>query len=239
MSERLTAKQIKQDIREDEVQSFLVTLINKFQENPSLYVGLVGGFLVIGLLISGITTFLGKQNESAQARLGELIDAYSAPVLASGETAPAGLTRSYDSEEARLAATREALEEVGGGSAGEVAELYEAQLALAEGNTDEARRIWESFLRGNGDSALAVSVRTNLIELDRAEGKHDELAERLQSELDGRSDLPEDVLLYQLARTREDLGQTTEADALYQRILDDLPASPYAAAARQATTSEG
>jgi TolA-binding protein len=88
----------------------------------------------------------------------------------------------------------------------------------------------------NSGHALAASVKINLVELDRAEGNHEALAERLQKELDGSSDLPEDLLLYQLARTRKDLGQADEAQELYQQILDQHPGSPYAAIARQATT---
>lgn len=236
MSERLTAKQIKQDIREDEVQSFLVTLITKFQENPMLYVGLVVGFLVFGLATSGVLAFMDSQKAAGQASLGQVVKTYSAPIVAEGETPPPGRSLTFPSEEARRQATQEALAEVGGGSAGEVAELYEAQLALAEGDTAKARKIWESFVRGNSGHALVASVKINLVELDRAEGNHEALAERLQKELDGSSDLPEDVLLYQLARTREDLGQDDEASELYQRILDAHPGSPYAAAARQATT---
>ena len=237
MSERLTAKQIKQDIREDEVQSFLVTLITKFQENPSLYVGLVVGFLAIGLATSGVFAFMDSQKASGQASLGEVVKTYSAPIVADGETPPPGQSLTFPDEQARLEATKTAIAEVGGGSAGEVASLYEAQVALAEGDAEKARKIWEGFVRGNKGHALSATVHTNLIELDRAEGKNEALAERLQKELDGKSDLPEDLLIYQLAVTREDLGQTEEANTLYQRILDDIPGSPYAAAARQATTS--
>ncbi|MCG8460330.1 MAG: tetratricopeptide repeat protein, partial [Holophagales bacterium] len=236
--ERLTAKQIKQDIREDEVQSFLITAIEKFQENPSLYVGLVVGFLAAGVGASGIYAFLQSRQAVAQESLGAVVRTFAAPIVEEGAEPADEVSPSFESAEARRQAVEEAIEGVRGGDAGEVAELYEAQLALEDGDAEKARQIWQSFLRSNDDHALAVTMRLNLIQLDRAEGKTAEVAERLQSELDGSSrTLPEDVLLIELARCREELGESEAAKELYQRILDELPTSPYAAEARQAATT--
>ena len=92
---------------------------------------------------------------------------------------------------------------------------------------------WEQL----SDHVLALSVRLNLIHLDRSEGNA-ELADKLRMELNNAArSLPEDVLLYELAKTLESQDQGDEAAELYQRILDDHPASPYAAVARRATAS--
>ena len=48
MSQRLTRKEIKQDIREDEVRSALVRVFDFIQERPGVVVGSVVGF--VGLI---------------------------------------------------------------------------------------------------------------------------------------------------------------------------------------------
>jgi TolA-binding protein len=86
--------------------------------------------------------------------------------------------------------------------------------------------------------AVAMTVRVNLIQLDREEGKGQQVLEYLQKELDSADkSLPADVLIYELARTRETLGQTAEAKALYQRLLDEYPNSAYTGDARRVTTA--
>ena len=119
-----------------------------------------------------------------------------------------------------------------------MADLYKAQLALEADDATAAREIWEGFLRGHSDHALAVSVRLNLIRLDRQEGKAEEVAQRLQAELEGNEKgLPEDMLIFELAKTRQMLGQDEEAQALFQRIVDEHPTSAFTAEARRETTT--
>ena len=88
-------------------------------------------------------------------------------------------------------------------------------------------------------SVLVLSVRLNLIHLDRQNGRTQEVADQLQRELASASKtLPEDVILFELAQTLEALDQQDEALDLYQRILDEHPKSPYTADARRVTTAE-
>ena len=237
MSERLSAKQIKHDIREDEVQSFLITAIERFQEKPSLYLGVIFGILGAGVLISGVAYWTGLQAEAAQEDLTAAIKVYEAPIVESDAKPDDEKEPSFASEEARDAKAAELLADVGG-SVADVAELYEASLAMKAGDTAKARQIWESFVRSNEKDALAVSVRLNLLALDRAEGKTQEVADKLQQELDGTAKtLPEDVLLFELAKTREALGENDAAKDLYQRIVDDFPSSAYVAEARKVTAA--
>ena len=237
MSERLSQKQIKQDIREDEVQSFLITAIEKFQERPSFYIGIVVGVLALGGITTGAFSFMAAQKAAASDELAHAIRVFGAEVKEDASPDDE-LNPSYATEEEKLTATRAALDEVGGGEAGAVASLYEAQLALDGGDRAKAREMWEGFLRDHSEHILAVSVRVNLIRLDREEGKAAEVAERLQAELDGTaSTMPEDLLIFELAKTREMLGETEAAADLYQRILDEYPTSAFASEARQQTTS--
>lgn len=233
MSQRLTRKEIKQDIREDEVQSFLITAIQKFQERPKVYVGGLVAFIVIGVGASLLAAFVESRADKASEELSQAMRVYSAEVDASSPD-PDADPPVFPSEEARRAQAEEAFAEIGSGDAGQVAELYEASIALDNGDTDKAREIWNEFLADNPEHVLAVSVRLNLIELRRKSGEAEQVAESLQTQLDAvEKDLPADVLIYELAQTREALGQSDQARELYQRLVDEYPQSPYTQDARK------
>ncbi len=239
MARRLTAKEIKQDIREDEVQNFLARVFNTLESHPRAVFGTLGGIVAAVVLAAAGLSLLDSRRQAAQAELAEAIDIYEAPILEEGETAGTDDGPTFASEDERVQQAKEAFEEIRGtGVAGEVAELYLAEIAMSEGDQDTARTIWEKFLNRNEGHMLAVSVRLNLIHLDREQGKAEEVAAELEKELGNpRKQLPEDVLLFELAQTRQALGEEEAALDLYQRIIDEFPQSAYVAEARQVTTS--
>lgn len=238
MSERLTRKEIKHDIREDEVQSFLITAVEKVMANPKFYVGILVGFLVVGIGVSGTLSYLESSADKSSMELAEAMRVYGAPVDADDPKPDDPIAPVFGSDEQRLQKAKEKLDAVGGGVPGELAQLYEADMALKSGDTATARQIWESFLGSHSDHVMALSVRLNLLALDRSEGKAEEVANELQAELDSvEKNLPEDVLLFELAQTRDALGQSEEARELYQRLVDEYPQSPYSAEARRNTAS--
>ncbi len=244
MSQRLTRKEIKHDIRDDEVRGLLVRVFEFLQERPSVIVGAIVGFLVLVLGITALLAYLDSRGETASEELAAALKIAGAPVTKENATPDDAEAPSFATEEAKRARAREAFEEVrsgvGSSRAGEVADLYLADIAASEGDTESARAIWESFLAAHQDHVLALSVRLNLIHLDRQNGRTQEVADELQRELDGATrSLPEDVILFELAQTLEDLGQEDAAVELYQRILDEHPKSPYTEQARRMTTSEG
>lgn len=237
-SDRLTRKEIKEDIRKDEVQHFLGDLVMRIEERPTFYLGLLGIVLALIAGASGIYALMGSKDEAANAELGKAIRIYNAPIEAANAKPDDASKPSFASEAARNAKAKEAFEKVGGGDAGDIAQLYEAGLALQQGDKVKARQIWEKYVGDHHGDAVAMTVRRNLIQLDREEGKGQQLAERLQKELDGSDKtLPDDVLLYELARTREALGQQDEAKKLYQRIIDEYPSSTFTGDARRVTTA--
>ena len=244
MSKRLTAKEIKHDIREDEVRTFLSRIFLALEEHPNVVAGVLGGIVAVAILGSTTYAFLNNRQAAAHERLADAIKVHTAPIAETDAQPDDPREPSFASAEERRERAQQALEDVGGigaGAAAEIADLLAADLAIEDGDTETARTIWEKFLAGNKDHLLAMSVRLNLIHLDRAEGKAEEVAAELEQELEDPSKrLPEDVILFELAQTREALGETEGALELYQRILDEHPTSPYTAPARQVvTTSEG
>jgi tetratricopeptide (TPR) repeat protein len=242
MSERLSQKEIKHDIREDEFRSFVGRVFEKIEEKPSLVFGTVAGIVAVILLVTGFLAFSKSRAETANQNLAEALEIIGAPIVEDGEEAAptASDSPTFTSLEERRASAQVALDNVSSGAAAEVAELLRADLALEEGDRETARGIWENFVSSQGEHLLALSVRLNLIHLDRAEGQASKVAEELQQELNStQKRLPEDVILYELALTREALGETEIALELYQRIVDEYPQSPYTGKARQMTTAAG
>ena len=237
MSKRLTRKQIKEDIRHDEVQTALSTTYEQFRSHQSLVIGIVAAVLVAVLGFLVFRGYLSHREEAAASELAQAIKIYEAPIQEEGAQPDDPRTPSFASEKDREARAREALESVGG-EAGDVAGLYLAELAIREGDKAKARKHWEDYLREHHDDILAVTVRLNLLRLDREEGKVEEVARELEAELEKPDQaLPEDVILFELAKTLDALNRAEEAKDYYQRILDDHPQSPYSAKAREKTPS--
>lgn len=242
MSQRLTRKEIKHDIRDDEVRSVLVRVFEFMQERPNVVVSAVIGFVVLVVGVTALLSYLDSRGDQSSEELATALKIAAAPVRADGATPEDPEDPSFATEEAKRARAKEVFEGlrgVGSSIAGEVANLYLADVAASEGDTETARGIWQSFLAGHEDHALALSVRLNLIHLDRQNGRAQEVADELQRELDSATKtLPEDVILFELAQTLEALDQDDAAFELYQRILDEHPKSPYTADARRVTTAE-
>ncbi len=238
MSKRLTRKQIREDIRHDEVQTVVSSTYETIQSHMKLAIGLGVGLVVIGIIVAAARAYLTHRDEASALELAQAIKIHAAPIADEAAQPDDPKAPSFATDDARRARAREAMEAVGGGPAQDVASLYLADLALAEGDKDAARGYWQSFLDDHQDHVLAISVRVNLIRLDREDGKAEEVVERLTAELEATAkSLPEDVLLYELAQTLETLERDDDAKDYYQRILDDFPLSPFANAARQKTTS--
>lgn len=238
MSKRLTRKQIKEDIRQDEVRTAISYTYEQLQSHRNLAIGIVVAVVVAAVGFAAVRTYLGHREKLAAEELARAIKLYDAPIRETGAKPEDPHTPSFASEEARAERAREALEEVGGGASRGVARLFLADLAIRKGDKAAARQHWEAFLTDHEKDILAVSVRLNLLRLDREEGKVEEVARELEAELEKQDrTLPEDVILFELARTLDALDRGEEAQDYYQRILDDHPQSPYSVEARDKTSS--
>lgn len=236
MSERLTRKEIKHDIREDQFRLYVARAVNWIAENTRVLVAVVVGIIVAIALIVGYGAYREHRAEMASERLAEAIEVFEGETGAATATgvppAPAATT---DPEARRRAAElfREVRDMAGDEGPGAVATVYLGRIALAEGDSEEARRIFSEFVDEHQDHMLTAAAELALVELERAAGNPETAAERLRGALEDGSDsaLPADMALYQLARTLEEMGRTEEARSTYRRLSDEYPASPYAAEA--------
>jgi tetratricopeptide (TPR) repeat protein len=233
MSKRLSRKEIKHDIREDQVRVGIEAIFDWVSQNARVVAAIGAGVLVLVLAVIGIRYFLEQRHDEASEALGRAIAAAQAPVVEEGAEPDRTMAPSFPSEQTKRARARELLEGViedyGNTVAADVAKVYLARILYEQGQADEARRLWGEFLEEHPGHMLAASVRVNLLEQDRAAGKAEAVVEELRAWLGSeKPSLPTDVLLYELGRSLEELDRADEARDTYRRLADEYPDSPYA-----------
>lgn len=235
MSERLTRKEIKQQDGFQVAVGTALDTVQRYRRQILLFAGLL---VLLVLVAVAWVVYLGAIEDDAQALLAEGIEVYSAPL--DGEAGAAGAEITFPDEAARTARAeeifREVTEEYGPSDAADVARVYLGGIAARRGETEQAAELWREFLDDHPDHMVAAEVRLNLYAIDRAAGRGEEVAAELEAMVanDDRV-LPQDVAIFELATTLEELGRAEEAAVYYQRLADEFGESPYAAAARQKT----
>ncbi len=234
MSQRLSRKEIKRD-------EFMETMGGVFewvQQHSRALIGAALALLAVGVLGALFYAYSARQERLADEALAAALRVYQAavdPVTADPTNAR---TPTFPDTESRSRAASELLQAVRDdfkrSDAANIAGVYLGHIAIQSGDSEQARSLWEEYVDTAGDDMLSAEVRVNLMALDRAEGKGDELVTRLRAMLSGpESGLPPDLLWYQLALTLDSLGRDVEATEAYLRIVEDYPQSAYAATARQ------
>lgn len=231
---RLTRKEIKQD----DFRAAVGRSVEYAESHVRTIIYAVGGVLALAALGVAVYFYLGHRRQEANEALAEATEVYQAPIAATGAKPNDPDAPTFPTEAARRARAKELLEKVrddhGMSDAADVAGLYLAQIAADEGRLDEARKLWSDFVDEHADSMLAGEARLNLIDLDRKQGKAEQVVKDLQALLEkSDSPLPQDVILAELGVTFEQLHRTPEAIQSYQRIVDEFPQSPYRQEAQQ------
>jgi tetratricopeptide (TPR) repeat protein len=233
MSQRLSRKQIKRD---------------EFMESVGGAIEYVRGHLrklvaaAILLVVAALATAVGfglreRQSRRADAALAQALQVHGAPIDPDTPDPDDPTAPTFADARSRAQRARELFERVvenhGRSDAARIATVFLATLAVQEGDPERARALWSEFLDRGPDHMLAAEVRVNLMVLDRAEGRGEELVQQLRDML-GSADagVPPDLLWYQLGLTLEELGRSAEAADAYRRIIEDFPQSAYAAEAR-------
>ncbi len=129
---------------------------------------------------------------------------------------------------------QEVVDRYPGSGAADVARLYLAGYAAADADDAKARELWQAAVEEGADNVLGQQARLNLWELDRSQGRHQEVLAEIRSLLDEeRPVFPADQLLYQLGLTLEAAGEDLEARDTYLRVVDEYPESVLRGLAQQ------
>ena len=232
MSERLTRKDIKQ--KDQFVTAVEGTLDYSRHHLKTLGIA-VAAVLGVGILVAGVWMYLQHRAKAGSLALDQAVKTFEAPVAAEP---PAGEDLSFPTEEARRAKAKELFEKVrddySGSNVAQLAGLYLANIAVDEGDTAAAQKLWQDFLKDHDGDMMAMQVRLNLLSLKRSNGDREGVVADLEAMLDNQKvELPKDVILYELGETLEQLSRNGEAVTYYQRIVDEFPQSQYRTQAMQ------
>jgi TolA-binding protein len=237
MNQRLTRK----DIKRDEFANVVgrgVDYAESHTRQLLISVGVVLALVLVGLLIY---FYANHRSDVANEALTAAAKVYQAPIQPTGAKPDDAEDPSFPTAAARQTKARQLFEKVRDyhfTDAADVATIYLAEIDASTGKIDVARQLWNDFVKKHGDHVLAVQARIDLMELDRSQGKGEEVARQLREMIDQTdAPLPQDVALAQLAATLEELHRDQEAVQTYQRLVDEFPQSPYRATAQQKITA--
>ncbi|HHN75032.1 MAG TPA: tetratricopeptide repeat protein [Acidobacteria bacterium] len=233
MVDRLTRKEIKHD----EFVDGTVRILRVLEENPRPF--LIGAGVILGLVVavSGFWTFSRMQADKVADKLSRGEAALLAPVVDDGSARPSDpYSPSFESDEARLEAAIERLEEAasGMGSGAQVALYLQGKALLEAGEVDKAITKLEAALAALGsDPTLGPASRALLAgALERA-GQYERALELWAELADEGSGYPRDLALFALGRCQSKAGKSDEARQTLEEIGELYPESPVLERARQ------
>lgn len=228
----------RRDMKRDELSDVMERGVEYAGSHAKTILLAIGGILALLAIFGAFSMYRGHRAEQANEALSRAIEVFRAPIDPTAAKPDDPENPTFPDSAARQARAKTLFQELrddyGSTDAGSIASVYLAQIAVAENQPDQARELWNGFIESHGDHLLAGQARVNLLQLDRSQGKGEEVAQTLTAMLEqAEPPLPQDIILHELAVTQEELGRTTDAVQSYQRILDEFPQSPFAGDARQ------
>ena len=234
MNQRITRKEMKRD----ELSTALGRGYDYAESHARSILLAFGAAVALAVLAGLFMLYRNNRAEEAGKALSHAIQVYEAPIDPAAPKPDDPQVPTFADEAARQAKAKtlfQALhDDYGSTIAGDVADIYLAQIAMAEGQPDRARELWTEFLEEHEGHLLASQTRVNLLRLDRGQGKAQQVADELAAMLDDpEPPLPQDIVLSELAATQEQLGKKQEAIQSYERLATEFPQSPYSRDAQQ------
>lgn len=241
MNERLSRKDIKKEVQHDQFAENVQRSIEYVYGNLKTILVAAGVVAALVVVIVLVSLWRSARYQEGVRELGYAQRVYDAPAGVAEPTPEDPREPSFADEETRRGRAKELFEQVAerhGGQLEQVANLYLAQIALAEGDAERATALWQEL--ADGEDAVAQQARLNLLAARRESGEAEAVAQELESMLDASDpQLPLDVVLFELAQTHEQLDQPDEATSAYQRILDEFPDSAYRSVAEERAGTGG
>ena len=231
-SQRLSRKEIKHEIRDDAFRHAVGESYDYVRGHRRNLLLAIGGVVLLVGGVAGWRAWDTRREAAASDQLGRAIAVYDAPVVPTDAKPEDPDSPSFADEASKQARAKQLFEGIAkdysgtGGAA--VAEVYVGRMRLQAGDAAGARKVWQEFLDDHPDHMLASAVRRTLLDLDRKEGKGEQVVQRLRADLDREEKpLPEDVILYELGVTLEGLGRRQEAHDAFQRVVEEYPDSAW------------
>jgi tetratricopeptide (TPR) repeat protein len=231
-------KELKREIKQDEFTTWLEKLVGWADSHrDELRIG-VGVGVVLLAAFGALAYFQSHRTREAQRAFQEALGAFEAPVaseLAPGADRPTGqvFATAEDKYKTAAAGFEGVARRYGSMDLGKRAEYYAALARIELGQYTEAEKSLRELQAREPGELLADLARVALGDLYRKSGETDLAVETYRSVAQSAdTDVPRDYALNCLAGTLEDAGRYTEERAAYRELIEEHPASVYAASAR-------
>lgn len=187
------------------------------QDNRRTLVTAIAATLGIALLLGGFLVNRGNRREAARTRLAAL--------TAEIQQGTGGIEGQRGSCEASLSELERLADSEGSSIEGRTASYYAGVCQRALGAYEDAAA---SFERARGRNDLLAELATlSLAGVQRNAGQGEEAALTYRSLLGGAGELPLDPVLFELGVLEEEQGRPEAAVELYERIVEEYPASAF------------
>jgi tetratricopeptide (TPR) repeat protein len=231
-------RELRREIKEDEFASWLEKVIAWGDSHrDELRIG-TGVGVVLLAAFGALAYFQSHRTREAERAFQEALSAFEAPIageLSPGADRPAGQVFATAEDKYKTAAAAfEGLERrFGSMSLGVRAKYYAALARIELEQYAEAEKALQELQTGGKDELVPDLARIALAGLYRRSGDTDRAVEAYRSVVSSpTTSLPRDYALQCLAGTLEDAERYEEARAVYRELVEEYPASVYAARAR-------
>lgn len=233
-------KEHRQQIKRDEFVSGLEKAAQWAADHRDrLRIGL--GLAVVAAATAGTVLYLqGGRKRDAERAFGEAVAIYRAPIAAElraeADQPPGPVFPTAEEKYKTAAAAFDGVERRHGSLPVAVRARYYAALSRIElKQYAEAEKELKAIAEGRSATRLdAALARLALADLYRRQGQVDRAVDEYRAIAgDARLPLPRDYALMSLAETLEEAKRLAEAVAAYKRLIEEFPASVYAAQARR------
>jgi TolA-binding protein len=193
--------------------------------------------------VGGFVYWRSTKDAKANEMLASAIAVYDSPVVplaapAPGSPAPLPQPGTFTTEQEKLQAAlpkfREAATQYPNSTPGLVAKFHLAGILASLGQYPEAEQNFQEVVSRGADSIYGRTAKLGLADAQVAQGKFDP-AITIYTEMsrDTASQIPVDSVLMQLGRAYVRAGRKEEAARTFDRVVQEFPASIYAADAKR------
>jgi TolA-binding protein len=226
-------------LKENELSHVLGDATARLQENRRTF-GLAAGILAL-VLVAGIGywAWTTRNENRAQALLGDAIVIMQAPVEEPTPGATPGVT-SYPTVQARAEAALAKFADVYNAypstDAGVASRYYAASaLAMLGRHEEAASRFQETVEQAGGNSFYGRMAQLGVVETNAQAKKYDAAISAAQALVNNTGDdtIPRDALLMELGRVQAAAGKTADARQTLDKVIAEFPESPYVEEAKR------
>lgn len=230
-------KELREQIKQDEFAGGLeqaMAWIGAHRDEVRIGAGVIAVLLAAG---GSFAYFQGQRAREADRALRDALTTFEAPVaseLAAGADRPMGQVFATAEDKYKTAAAAfEGVERRSGSTAAGLRAKYFAALSRIElGQIAEAEKALQE-IQARGAGLEPELARVALAGLYRRSGQVDKAVEAYRGLATKPSaNVPRDFALLSAAQTLEDARRWAEARATYRQLVEEFPASVYAADAR-------